>query len=119
MQCSCYHVFIFVCCLGLAVVPMEAIRLWQLGHTSDTSSEKNWSCIDILHIIRYLVMGWACIIVLPTLQKELPAEAVRLMVAGGLLYSGGVFIFIKDKLQFNLAIWHSTVLLASTCFYVA
>jgi len=116
---SCYRVFIFVCCLGLAVVPMEAVRLWQLRQPRNETSSKNWSCIDILHIIRYLVMGWACVIVGPTLGHVLATEMLYLMAAGGVLYTGGVFIFVKDRIQFHLAIWHAVVLMASICFYLA
>jgi len=119
IQCSCYRVLAFVCCLGLAVLPMEVVRLWQLRTASNDASTKNWKCVDILHVVRYLVMGWSCVAVGPTLVAALPTATLCLMSMGGLLYTGGVFIFIQDKLQFHLSIWHGVVLLASVCFYLA
>jgi len=119
IQCNCFRVLAFVCCLGLAVVPMEVFRLWQLRNPRKDASTKNWKCIDILHVVRYLIMGWACVVVGPSLVDALPTQVLCLASVGGVLYTGGVFIFVQDNLQFHLSIWHSLVLLASVCFYLA
>eukprot|EP00930_Biecheleria_cincta_P029848 TRINITY_DN20709_c0_g3_i1.p1 TRINITY_DN20709_c0_g3~~TRINITY_DN20709_c0_g3_i1.p1 ORF type:complete len:280 (-),score=37.39 TRINITY_DN20709_c0_g3_i1:109-948(-) len=118
-HCGCYKVLSFVCFLGLAVLPMEAAKLqWRKRVESDGSSG-NWSAIDIAHIIRYLVMGWACVVVLPTMRQEIPSGALVAAVTGGLLYSFGIVFFVYQKLEFHLPIWHGAVLLASASFYLA
>jgi predicted membrane channel-forming protein YqfA (hemolysin III family) len=119
-QMNCYNVFIFVCVLGLSVVPMEVCRLRQLYEKAARGEEsKGWSSIDIMHVVRYLVMGWACLMVLPTMSKELPLVAIQTMTAGGIVYTSGVYFFVTNKIEFHLAIWHAFVLFASMCFYLA
>jgi hemolysin III len=116
---NCYRVFASVCVMGIAVVPLEVVRHWQNSQPKNDEVEtKNWSCIAILHIVRYLVMGWAVIVVMPTLLKEAPPLALNSCVVGGLLYTSGVFFFVRQKLEFHLAIWHGAVLVASVIFYL-
>lgn len=118
-HCECYKVLGFVCILGLAVLPMEAAKLQWPKRLEINGSGSNWSVIDIVHIIRYLVMGWACVVVAPTMKQELPSGALVAAVTGGLLYSFGIGFFVYQKLEFHLPIWHGAVLLASASFYLA
>merc|ERR1719359_121128 len=118
-QCGAYKVFAFVCLLGFAVGPMEVIRLRQVNQKAPDEPSKGWSCIDILHIIRYLVMGWACLVILPTMLAVIPVSALKAILAGGVCYTSGVFFFVQQKIEFHLAIWHSFVLFASVCFYLS
>lgn len=119
-QCGCYKMLAFVCSLGLAVIPLEISRSSQRAAVaSKEGSQQTWTAIDKIHVIRYLVMGWACLAVLPTMMQVLPAEMLQLVVMGGLLYTSGVYFFVTMEIEFHLAIWHSFVLLASVCFYLA
>jgi hemolysin III len=118
-QCGCYRVLAFVSILGLSVFPLEMFRLWQDSHLAHGDHSPTWAPVDILHIIRYLVMGWACLLVVPTMLHAIPSMALCTMVGGGLLYTSGVFFFVRQKLEFHLAIWHTAVLLASIFFYSA
>lgn len=118
-RCECYKVLGFVCLLGLAVLPMEAAKLrWPKKADSD-GSFCNWSVIDRAHIARYLVMGWACVVIAPTMRQEIPSNVLVAAASGGLLYSFGIAFFLYQKLEFHLAIWHGAVLLASVSFYLA
>jgi len=49
----------------------------------------------------------------------LPGPVVGLMLAGGLLYTGGVAFYLLDRLPFHYTIWHVFVLAASGLFYGA
>ena len=77
------------------------------------------SLIEIIHIVRYVVMGWACVAVMPSLLVQLPTQVLQMMFGGGVLYTAGIFVFVQDKLEFHRAIWHATVLAASTIFYLS
>lgn len=115
----CYRILAFVCCLGLAVVPLEAVRLWQSRQRGDDPA-RNWPVsVDVLHIVRYLVMGWACVLVLPALWLRLPTHVFQMIYGGGLLCTAGVFAHVNHGLQFHQAIWHGTVLLSSSVFYLS
>ena len=73
---------------------------------------------DRLSILLYLAMGWSGVVLWESIAT-LPATALWLMLAGGLLYSVGVIFHIWESLPFQNAIWHAFVLAASGCFYGA
>lgn len=73
---------------------------------------------DRLSILLYLAMGWSGVVLWESIAT-LPATALWLMLAGGVLYSVGVIFHIWESLPFQNAIWHAFVLAASGCFYGA
>lgn len=67
----------------------------------------------------YLGMGWAGVVAGQALIAALPAPVLTLMIAGGLLYTGGVAFYLWEKLPFHNTIWHIFVLTATFAFYAA
>lgn len=67
----------------------------------------------------YLALGWACLLLLGQMIQTLPATALGLIIAGGLLYTVGAIFFSWRSLPYQNAIWHAFVLSASTCFFIA
>ncbi|MBU2359867.1 MAG: hemolysin III family protein [Alphaproteobacteria bacterium] len=65
----------------------------------------------------YLIMGWLGVLLIPAIATLLPAHALALLAAGGLLYTAGVIFFSWESLKFSNAIWHGFVLAASVCFF--
>ncbi|MEA2894556.1 MAG: hemolysin [Bradyrhizobium sp.] len=74
---------------------------------------------DRLSVGLYLAMGWSGFMVYDTVVASLPAMALWLLAAGGLLYSFGVIFHAWQRLRFQNAIWHSFVLLGAACHYTA
>src|SRR6201747_3150959 len=74
---------------------------------------------DRLSVGLYLAMGWSGFMVYDTVVASLPAFALWLLAAGGLLYSFGVIFHAWQRLRFQNAIWHSFVLLGAACHYTA
>lgn len=74
---------------------------------------------DRLSIAAYLLMGWSGIILYHALLAGLPTLTIRLVVAGGCLYTAGVPFHLWQRLRFQNAIWHVFVLLATACNFVA
>jgi hemolysin III len=70
-------------------------------------------------IALYLLLGWSGLIVHKSLFTALSFSTTALLVAGGLLYSGGVVFHLWQRLRFQNAIWHLFVLGAAACHYVA
>lgn len=124
LACGAYKILLFVWILGSVGVLMECWKLFCLSaaRADDSASSETenrtgqWTMLDWLNLARYLLMGWAVLPVLGSLAQILPSSALFLEVGGGLLYTGGVFFFIRET-EFHLAIWHSLVLVASLCFY--
>jgi len=73
---------------------------------------------DRLSIALYLLTGWSGLLIWESVSL-LPPATLRLIVAGGLLYSIGVIFHVWESLPFQNAIWHGFVLVASGCFYGA
>mmetsp|Transcript_30416 Transcript_30416/g.70561 ORF Transcript_30416/g.70561 Transcript_30416/m.70561 type:complete len:134 (-) Transcript_30416:57-458(-) len=113
--CDCNGVLILVFALGIIGFITEAWRLFFGGEGKGGSG--SWGVVDIMHLFRYLVMGWACLPYFPLMAKTLPYGALVLTIIGGLLYTVGIPFFVKGDLEFHLPIWHTKVLLASACFY--
>jgi hemolysin III len=63
-------------------------------------SERIWTGV-------YLVFGWTAALALRPLS--LPVTALILLVAGGLVYTGGCWIFLNQRLRFRRAVWHGFV----------
>ena len=74
---------------------------------------------EALSVAIYLLMGWLVIIAMPPLITALPKEGLVWLTAGGVVYSIGVILYMKESIPFNHAIWHLFVLVGSACHYVA
>jgi hemolysin III len=67
----------------------------------------------------YLAMGWIAVIAIKPLWMNLPAWGLFWLLAGGLMYSAGVFFFVKDQIKYSHFIWHIFVLAGTACHVVA
>jgi hemolysin III len=45
--------------------------------------------------------------------------ALALLVAGGLIYTAGVFVFISPQVKFRRAIWHGFVVTGASVHWAA
>jgi len=67
----------------------------------------------------YVVMGWIAVIALKPLVKAVSLPGLLWLLAGGLLYTGGVVFYLAKRLPYNHAVWHLFVLGGSICHYGA
>jgi hemolysin III len=74
---------------------------------------------NIVSTIVYLLMGWMVLWTGGGFFKAMPQQVMILVLAGGIIYSVGVVFFLWDKLKWNHAVWHSLVLAAAICHYLA
>lgn len=72
-----------------------------------------------LSIALYLVLGWSILAAGDALYAALPPATLVLVVAGGLVYSGGVVFYAWAHLPYHKAIWHACVLAAAACHFAA
>jgi len=65
-----------------------------------------------------LLMGWLGLLALPGLARALPGTALAGIVAGGLLYTGGVVFYALDRrLAFGHGVFHVLVMGGSVAHY--
>jgi len=68
----------------------------------------------------YLAMGWVVVFAAGPLVQRLPATGLALLVAGGLSYTLGAFVFLLDnKVRYSHFVWHLFVLGGSICHFFA
>ena len=67
----------------------------------------------------YLGMGWLIMIALRPMLRTVPAEALWLLLAGGLSYSAGTVFYLWKRLPYHHAVWHLFVLGGSVCHFFA
>ncbi len=78
-----------------------------------------------LQVCIYLAMGWAFLLLLPTLSHALSPLAFNLLILGGMLYSVGAVVFIINcpnlfRTRYSAhEFWHVMVLLAGSAHYFA
>eukprot|EP00440_Ansanella_granifera_P028668 gb/GFBE01031142.1/.p1 GENE.gb/GFBE01031142.1/~~gb/GFBE01031142.1/.p1 ORF type:complete len:488 (+),score=93.42 gb/GFBE01031142.1/:1-1464(+) len=71
-------------------------------------------------LLLYLAMGWAVVTVWDTFVTQMPPAAMRWLLAGGLLYTGGVpFFILADYRPAHHVIWHLFVAAAAICHWLA
>jgi hemolysin III len=67
----------------------------------------------------YLGMGWLVMVAIKPLLAALPAGGLRLLIGGGLCYTGGAVFYLRKQLPYHHAIWHLFVLGGSACHWAS
>ncbi|MES1200445.1 MAG: hemolysin III family protein [Pseudomonadota bacterium] len=67
----------------------------------------------------YLLLGWLVMIAFGPLSDTVSRAGLILLAVGGVIYSLGVLIYIRERLPYRRAIWHGFVLAAAGVHYSA
>ncbi len=70
-------------------------------------------------VVLYLALGWIVVVAIKPLLAAVSAVAMGLLLAGGLVYSLGVIVYLKKDLPFRRAIWHGFVTVAAATHFAA
>lgn len=74
---------------------------------------------EIISTILYIIMGWTALVAIKPAIVMIPAQALILMVIGGVLYTLGTIFYAWGRLPYNHAVWHLFVLAASAIHVAA
>lgn len=91
---------------GLAVAGVT-IKFWLAGR------------FRLVSTLIYLLMGWLVMVAIKPLVAALPAGGLKLLIAGGLCYTGGAAFYLWKRLPYHHAIWHLFVMGGSACHWAA
>jgi hemolysin III len=67
----------------------------------------------------YLTMGWGILCAAGPLIRSLPVDSLIWLVAGGIIYTSGVFFFLHERRRYYHFIWHLFVLGGTACHFLA
>jgi hemolysin III len=74
---------------------------------------------EVASLALYLAMGWMIVTVILPLAHAMAAFDFWLLIAGGLIYSGGVAFYVIERIPYHKAIWHGAVLTATVLQFSA
>jgi hemolysin III len=69
--------------------------------------------------VLYVALGWTGVVVGGPLIEGMSSPALILVLCGGLLYTGGIFFLLWERLPHHNTIWHVFVLTATAILYAA
>lgn len=72
-----------------------------------------------LSTVMYLGMGWLAIVAIVPLSRALPPAGLGLLFGGGVCYTAGVALYVRDHLPYRHTLWHLLVVAGSGCHYAA
>jgi hemolysin III len=93
--------------------------LWGLTLTGIVFKIFHAGKYEKLSVAIYLLMGWILLAAGKAFFLALPVPVISLVAAGGILYTLGVFFYVKKSFTYHHAIWHFFVLAAGICHFVA
>ena len=71
-----------------------------------------------LSLVLYVLMGWLVVIAIQPLIQAMPVGGLAWLVAGGLVYSAGIYFYVHgERLRHGHGIWHLFVLGGSVCHF--
>src|SRR5437868_1850397 len=71
-------------------------------------------------VVLYVAMGWLVVVAFNPLTRALPRPGIALLLAGGIIYTIGIFFFAMSKrIPHSHGVWHLFVLAGSAVHYVA
>jgi len=99
-----YSMLVTIWCLALFGIAFKMV--YKLKHPR-------------ISMFTYLAMAWCCLIVIPKFIANVPANALWLLLIGGIVYTVGTIFYSYEKIPFNHAIWHVFVLGGAACHFFA
>ena len=74
---------------------------------------------DIFWSVIYAIFGWLAVIAIQPMIAGVSPLPLGLLVLGGVIYTLGVFFFVRQALPFRRAIWHGFVVAGAGVHYAA
>jgi hemolysin III len=70
-------------------------------------------------LILYVGMGWSVVAAAKPLAQSVDSGGILFLVLGGLAYTTGILFYVRDKMNYNHAVWHLFVLVGSIFHFFA
>jgi hemolysin III len=90
---------------------------WALALTGIILNILDSKTIKKIEITVYIMMGWAIVIGFVPLIHRVPVISIILLMAGGVAYTLGAFIYKKKNIKHTHVIWHVFVIIGAVCHW--
>lgn len=99
---------------SLFAVVWTAAALGVFAKLRNRLSNTRWSTA------LYLAMGWVVVVAAAPLIERMSAAGLAWLVAGGLFYTVGAFVYLLDgRVRYAHLVWHLFVMAGSLCHFCA
>lgn len=93
--------------------------VWALALGGAVAKLSFWGTDAKGSLALYLGMGWLSALLIWPMAQNFSQAVVWLVIVGGLIYSVGTRVYAHPGMPYQNAIWHTFVLTASICLYLA
>jgi len=93
--------------------------VWLIAIVGVLTKFRSRCDLDLASATPYLAFGWVGLIAIDPLFRSLGWATLGLIGLGGVLYTIGALIHVRERLPFQNAIWHAFVLAAAAVHYAA
>ena len=114
-----------ICLLGLPTawgIPMLCV-VWSGAALGIFMKQFAFEKLKLLEYALYPILGWIVVIAMPQMLRDMTALEVSLLFAGGLLYTVGIPVLVREKpdpwpATFGYhEIWHTFTVAAGACHF--
>lgn len=93
--------------------------IWALALGGVISYSVLGSKMRIAAAVTYLLMGWMIIFAIKPVKAALPVSSLVLLIVGGVVYTLGIFFYIRKDTKWMHSIWHLFSLGGSVLHFLA
>ena len=95
---------------------VDRVGIRRGGHCAQCRKHAEFRVVSM---ISYMAMGWCVIFFLPALLAAIDTVSLILLVAGGVLYTGGaIFYGVGRKVKYMHGVWHVFCLAGSVLHFL-
>ena len=114
-----------VCLLGLPAawgIPLLCV-VWTFAAVGIVIKQFAFEKLKVLEYALYPILGWILVVAAPVLLRSMTAVELSLLVAGGLLYTVGIPVLVRERPDpwprtFGYhEIWHGFTVAAGACHF--
>ncbi|MCR4713187.1 MAG: hemolysin III family protein [Treponemataceae bacterium] len=80
--------------------------IWALALGGVISYSVLGSKMRIAAAVTYLLMGWMIIFIIKYVKEALPVSSLVLLIVGGVVYTLGIFFYIRKDTKWMHSVWH-------------
>lgn len=108
-----------------ALLTLQSVRgwgifgfVWVCAFLGTAIHLSPWRRYHHMTVALNLLMGWSALLLIGPLLAAMQWAGFALLIAGGVVYTSGLFFYLNPSIAFNHFIWHLFVLAGAALHYV-